>query len=450
MTYLEGIGKLKDIENSYNVMSITFKGVPIWPFVRIYLFQILGHTNQVEAHKVESAKIKTILKALFAYNPFTLFRKHKTWLYTSTERRKAINGKYIQRVSGFISEVDKNCLVIEKPCPNIPHPCKKDILEKSVISEAYQLFAAHIIERFLRYRKIKIENEDIILNILSDLGISFDYKYYVRYLWSQKIVTDILLGCSGKPRRVLIECPYTILGYLWSFHVHNIKVVELQHGVIGTSHYAYILNHSSILSPDEIWVYGQRDVDFLKKYNPNYASRIYDTGLYYLDYAYRAFNSDVFEKYRHRYKFIVVFAGQAAVESASQQFLDDVSKYNPDLLFVYVPRYSDEIFKIERPNVIFAPGVNIYQYLKWCDFHSTVSSTTCLEAAYYGKKTIFYNYENLAYSYYGESLKEGEGVRYINNAPQFRKALEHLTCETIQSNCFSNFSIDFIAKLLNR
>lgn len=450
MSYLDGIDKLKSIEKCYDVMSITFKGVPIWPYVRIYLFQVLGQTNLTEAHKVEFSKVKTVLKALFAYNPFTLFRKHKTWLFTSSERRKAIDGKYIQRVSGFISDIDRNCLVIEKPCTNLPHPSKKNIVEKNVISEAHQLLAVHILERFFRYRKINIENEDVIVNILSAIGITFDYKYYVRYMWSQKIVTDVLLHFSGKPQRVFVECPYTILGYLWSFHKHNIKVIELQHGVIGASHYAYILNHRSILSPDEIWVYGQRDVDFLKVHNPNYACRIYDVGLYYLDYAYRAFDIDIFEKYRHKYKYVVVFAGQDAVVSIAQQFIGDVAKNNADILFVYVPRRSNETFNVDCSNVLFAPDVNIYQYLKWCDYHCTVSSTTCLEAAYYGKKTIFYNYENLALSYYGDSLKEGEGVRYISNASQFRQAIELLTNESIKSNCFSNFSIELVTKLLSK
>lgn len=68
MAYLDGIKILREIEQSYPVMSITFKGQPIWPFVRIYLFQLLGATNHQNAHQIESSKIKTVVKALFAYN----------------------------------------------------------------------------------------------------------------------------------------------------------------------------------------------------------------------------------------------------------------------------------------------------------------------------------------------------------------------------------------------
>lgn len=452
MAYLDGIKILREIEQSYPVMSITFKGQPIWPFVRIYLFQILGATNHLNAHKVETSKIKTVVKALFAYNPFTIFERHKNWLFTATERRKIIDDKYIQRVSGFMSEIDKNCLVIEKPSTHQPHISKKHIAEKHTISEAHLLLTAHLIERFLRYKKLEIDNEHILLNIIKDHSLAFDYKYFVRYLWSQKIATDLLLRFSPKPERVLIECPYNILGYVWSLHCHNIKVIELQHGVIGSSHYAYILPHNSIFSPDEIWVYGKRDVRFLKESNPKYAVEIFDTGLYYLDYAYRAFSKDIFANYRLQYEHIIVFAGQASVEDAVHKFIDITASENPDTLFIYVPRFVDEVFDIKHPNVVFAPGVNIYQYLKWCDLHCTVSSTTCLEAAYYGKKTIFYNFENLATNYYADTLIEGQGVRYINTPNQLRPAIESLTSsnEMINSDGFSKFSIDHVSNLLKR
>lgn len=452
MAYLDGIKILREIEQSYPVMSITFKGQPIWPFVRIYLFQLLGATNHLNAHTVESSKIKTVVKALFAYSPFTIFKRHKNWLFTATERRKVIGDKYIQRVSGFMSEVDRNCLVIEKPSTHQPHISKKHIAEKHIISEAHLLLTAHIIERFLRPKKLKIDNEQILLKIFKDHSLTFDYKYFVRYLWSQKIATDILLGFSPKPERVLIECPYNILGYVWSLHCHDIKVIELQHGVIGNSHYAYILPHSSIFSPDEIWVYGMRDVKFLKESNPQYSAGIFDTGLYYLDYAHRAFKQDIFAQYRLQYKHIIVFAGQAAVEDAVHRFIDSAAADNPETLFIYVPRFVDEVFEIKRSNVVFAPGVNIYQYLKWCDLHSTVSSTTCLEAAYYGKKTIFYNFDNLASNYYGDTLLEGHGVRYIDSPRQFRSAIESLTTSTenINSDGFSKFSLDHVCNLLKR
>lgn len=452
MAYLEGIKKLREIEQDYPVMSITFKGQPIWPFVRIYLFQLLGATDHQNAHKVESSKIKTVVNALFAYNPLTILKRHKNWLFTATERRKAIGDKYIQRVSGFMSEIDKNCLVIEKPSTHLQHISKKYIAEKHIISEAHLLLSAHVIERFLRYKKLNIENEHILIKILKDHSITFDYKYFVRYLWSQKIATDLLLSLAPKPERVLIECPYNILGYVWSLHSHNVKVIELQHGVIGSSHYAYILPHNSIFSPDEIWVYGMRDVRFLKESNPQYAVDIFDTGLYYLDYAYRAFDKDTFAQYRSKYKYIIVFAGQASVEEAVHKFIDSAAAENPETLFVYVPRYADEAFDVERPNVMFAPGVNIYEYLKWCDLHSTVSSTTCLEAAYYGKKTIFYNFDNLATKYYDGTLIEGQGVRYINSPHQVRSAIESLTTSTenINSDGFSKFSLENVSNLLKR
>lgn len=449
MGYLEGIDRLKSIEQSYDVMSIKFKDIPVWPFLRIYLFQHLGGTNNLTAHDISFSKIWIVLRALFAYNPFQLFKEHRYWLYTASERRKQIDGKNILRVSGFISDINNKSLIIEKPSLHSPHFKKESIPEKCIISESLQIFGGHLIERFLRFLPLRIENEDIISNILKEQKIKFDYKYFIRFLFSQKLITDIFLKISKKPEKVLIECPYNIMGYVWSFHNHGVEVIELQHGVLGSSHYAYILNHNTILSPDQIWVYGRREFDFFKKENPFYSKKVSEMGMYFLEYANKAFSVDIFAVYRKQYNKIIVIAGQNAVEKPLHKFINQISELNKDYLFVYIPRYADEKFNIAKTNVLLAAGVNIYQYLKWCDIHVTVSSTTCLEATYFDKPTIFFDYNDLASNYYGEYLSDG--VSYIKSPLEFRCSVDDFfqNKPKIRKDVFHPFVIDEIKRMLN-
>lgn len=426
MSYLDGVKKLTEIESEYDVMSIAFKGVPVWPFLRINLLQILGHTNNESAHKVSSSKIIIILKSLFSYSPLYLFKRNPIWIFNGQERRKKIGDKWIHRVSGFFASSGIKFLDIEKPTKANRHLKKSKIEETDIISESWFILFSHIIEQILKYYNLKIDNEDILKKILNQNNIEFDYKYFIRYLWSQKIITDLILRLSSQPSVVFMECPYPIMGYIWSFKNHGIKVIELQHGVLNQYHYAYTLRYFSIFNPDEIWVYGDREKEFFHTYNPFYTKNVQEIGLYILDRAKAYFIDDIFINFRKKYVKIVVFSGQTAVEGASQEFLKDIAILNPDFLFIYIPRQENEIIDCNLINVIAKPNVNIYEYLKWCDLHVTISSTTCLEALYYNRKTIFFDFQGLASKYYGEYLRYENGVQYITNAHDFRKAVNEL------------------------
>lgn len=453
MNYIEGLEILKEIERRHNVMSIKFKGISVWPFLRIYIFQEIAETVNRNSHNISNKKIKTVLKGIAKYNPICSLKKHDIWLFNGCERRKKLGNKYIHRVSGFSVQLPQNILIFEKPDSIIIHHNKTEIEERDIISESWQLLGAHIYEKILRFSPLKIENEQLLISILKDLNAShFNYRYFIRFLWSQKKITDLLLSIFKKPEQVLIECPYNIMGYVWSFHTHNIKVIELQHGVIGKSHYAYTLPHHSILNPDEIWVYGNKEHEFLTKHNIYYANTIIKTGLYYIECANQFFTKDIFADLRKSFRKIVVFAGQNGVVEPVHEFIIKTSQLNPDVFFVYIPRLSGETLPSHSSNLKLIENVNIYEYLKWCDIHSTISSTTCLEATYFGKPTIFYDYQGLSRNYYPPESYITNGFKYISSPCEFKNAIAVL--ETISNykfpDLFTKFNINDIINYLNK
>lgn len=142
--------------------------------------------------------------------------------------------------------------------------------------------------------KIKIENECVLQRVLKEYKIQFDYIGALRVLDAQKKVFDVLLAVIHKPGKVIIECPYTIMGYVWSLHKKAIPVIELQHGVLNDKHYAYnSLYTSPILYPDEICVFGEDEYQFLTGDDSHYCKKVYKTGLYFMELAQKSFTNDI-------------------------------------------------------------------------------------------------------------------------------------------------------------
>ena len=418
MEYLDSVRKIKEIEEKYDVMSIKYRNLSVWPWLRIYLCDALSVKKQQQ--EISSSNVKIVLKTLFAYNPLNLFLKHKIWTFDNQGGRKLIGDNVEHVVLGGISEIENSTLNIELPDRIKRKYPKNRYKEKYLFSASWFLLLSHGIEVLFRCGVFKIEGKEIIDEILRDLGVDFDYLYFIRYLLAQKITMDFFLKVTFKPKVVVFLCPYPRMGYIWSLHKHNVPVVEMQHGVLNAFHFAYNSRfHSKEFYPDQICVFGEDEYKYFTEENTNFCSNVVKTGSYVLEKSLLTFDKDIFEKYREKYDTIVVVSGQTVYEKQMSSFVEEIAPFNKDVLFVYLPRLSDEKLVFKSENVIFRPGVNIYEYLKWCDIHMTISSTTCMEAQFFEKPTVFYDYDNLASTYYGNIFRRENGVCFIKNPSDF-------------------------------
>ena len=421
MTYLEAVELIRQIEDKYDVMSVKYKGISVWPHLRLYLLDRVSGQTEI---KGTGTIIKVVFRSLFAYNPFRFFKHYTIWLFTGCERRKRIDGKMIHRISGGFSASNSDYLMIEKPNVTIGHYKREEIEEKNIISEAWLLVLFHLIQVITRPFNQTIENEGILKTILNDYKLRFDYGHYVRSLNAKRLSLLYLIKLTKRPKLAVIECPYNSMGYVWAFHQKGVKVLEMQHGVVSRSHNAYNAKaYEPMLNPDEICVFGSAEYRYFTEEEPQYTPKIYMTGLYMLEKSDEFFKQDVFSEYRKKYNKVVVCSGQNGCEDKLSLFVNEIAVEHSDLIFVYIPRSSNADLTFTEENVVLAREINIYQYLKWADIHITISSTTCLEAQYFGTPTIFYDFNSMASTYYGDLLKEENGAFYISTQKDFSSAL---------------------------
>ena len=416
MEYLAAVNYFRDLEKNYDVMSIKYKGVSVWPYFRIYIFDALTSRRAADYN---SSALKTVLSSLFQFNPLRFFKKYDVWDYSSSTTRKKLGDYYEHHVSGSLHKSPYSVLTIEMQSPGINKVSKKSIPEKNIVSASWSLFLTAFIEILMRAFPQKLEGEEILKEIVSKLNVNVDYKKRLRWLISQKRITDLFLAMGCKPRLIMMECYYTQMGRIWSAHNHKIPVVELQHGVLNENHYAYNPTyHSNLLFPDEICVYGEEEYKYFSEKEKQFVDKVSMTGLYILDRSSDIFKNDIFLEERKKYKRVCVVAGQAGGEERLSSFIDNVANLTPDTLFVYIPRHVIEL-KFKSPNVLLKVGVNIYEYLKWCDFHATISSTTALEAHYFQKPVFFCDFNDVAKEYYGSIIGNVNGAFYIHKEEEF-------------------------------
>lgn len=449
MTYLEAVNLIKEIESKYDLMKVKYKDVSVWPLLRINLVDTISGNNKTMKSSGSTA-IRQVLSTLFYYNPFNYFKERSLWLFAGFERRKEVCGKKQLRVSGCVVSAYPDTLIIEKPGKGQSSCNRNQIPEKDIVSESWILLFVHAIARFTKWKKIDLENEEILLQVFEDYDIKFDYASAIRILIAQKKVFDVLLAITSNPQKVVIECPYTIMGYVWSLHDKGIPVIELQHGVLNDKHYAYnSLFTSPILYPDEICVFGEDEYDYLKGNECHYCKNVHKTGLYFMDLAKQSFVNDPFGEFRNKYRHVILVAGQRGYEEAMADYVRVAAEKTPECLFVYVPRNSDAGLIFNQSNVIYRPDVNIYEYMIWCDVHLTISSTTCLECQYYNKPTIFYNYAGMSVNYYSKVLKPENGVVYTDSADEYEAALDSVLAKRFDyKEVFASDTVEKIRQII--
>lgn len=77
MTYLEAVALIKKIEQKHDMMLVKYKGVSVWPLLRINIIDAITGNN-VTMKSTGVSAVKQVLSTLFYYNPLNGFVSTKS------------------------------------------------------------------------------------------------------------------------------------------------------------------------------------------------------------------------------------------------------------------------------------------------------------------------------------------------------------------------------------
>jgi hypothetical protein len=233
---------------------------------------------------------------------------------------------------------------------------------------------------------------------------------------------SLILKITKKPKLVAMVCPSTKMGFVLAFKQKNIKVIEIQHGVINKNHQAYnSIYENPQYCPNEIYVYGNIEKQVFEQelkafINPKY---VYPIGNYFLEKIKNTPILNLFAEQRKQYEIIVVIAGQEYVENQLFKFLNQAAEMNKNIFFAYIPRIEKDYSQLIKASNMGVFNGNIYECIKAGDVHATICSTTCLEANYLRKVNIFINIDNYARFYYETVFQPNSGAYFSETPSEF-------------------------------
>lgn len=428
---------VKEIESKYNVTSIKHKSLNLWLELRnrIYGKISLGEESGLTITK---QTYKTVLNSVF-YGFFNWFKSYDAWFFSSQINRLNIKGVYYDRIFDYPATQFKKPLFIELTTSK--HYKRNKVFSKYIVSRSLLILMEKIYALFVSVDRSNLEEYN---RISSDYNIDVNPSYGIKKMVSQHAVMKFLLKFT-KPKYVFVAPMYTCYGYIKAFKKYNIKVIEIQHGVINNEHFGYNLNvdFDNSYFADYLLTFGEQEKFVFKGDNRVLNSKqVIPIGNFYLDHIKENYTPNkTIEDLKHVYKYtFTVSLQELEVPLKIIPELIKVANNNSDLLFILKPRKKDKLYYESNynlpKNIVVIEDINVYQLILDSDFHITVYSTCALEAPALGKMNILFNIENKSNIIFGSTLKDNGTSIFVNNSNEFEEVISKLkkTDESIVMN----------------
>jgi hypothetical protein len=358
------------------------------------------------------------IKSIF-YGFFNFFRRYDNWVFSHSADRELINGRQVDKLFDYLAnKPEKKTLLFELRLFKIYK--RKDVASKYVVSKSPIILLEEIVLRLLK-KRYNTENEYILKEIEKEMGVKIDYDSLIRKHLAQYIIMKWVLKFAPNPSIVFMSVSYSHFGYIRAFKEKNIRVIEMQHGLIGESHeaYYYTKEFDSIQFPDEIVVLGESDKINLQEHSLFPVKKINVVGSYIIDYFFNKVDKPL------NIKKTISVALQD--EELSFQLLDFVlacnEKTNSLVNWVIQTRRTPKETYIEHyksfPDNITFSNESIYWTILKSDIHLTIYSTTAIESLSLGREVILMNLENKASNYLGKLLEGNQFTTFLNSVEDF-------------------------------
>ncbi len=414
------VEKISIIEKDFPLEDISFKGLPAWAVIRLYLSYHLAGKDPVKG--TEFLNVKRFFY-LF-YGVLNYFRRYDFIAFTNASERRLLNAKLYDKLDFLPSEYKMLCF--EQPIPG--HYPRKNIPTRYIVSRLSVHGFVWLISKLVSG---KIEPENQWLSFIEKEKIEINVPMILKRFYAQYLVGKLLFFLY-KPKVFFVIPSFTNMGFVRAFREKGCRVVELQHGVINDVHIAYnYRNNLDTLSfPDYLFSYGQ---DEKKVFENNYfipEEKVLPTGHFYLDWLGRNFNPNKkLLEILKKYDISIAFTAQTIIETKVNPLLFNIARQNEKVAFLYIPRiikdrYDELTGKPE--NIIIVDWINCYEAILHADFHSTVYSTCSLEAPVLGKQNILIDFEGMAIKNYGKVLTDSKITVFVKTEKEFSEAIKSM------------------------
>ncbi len=378
-------------------------------------------------------KLIRVLKFLFLifYGFFNWFNSYEILLISDCKQRVLIEGKYYNKlVDPIIEKLKPRKSLLIEIMNSTPYKLKM-IKTKYIVSFNGIRVLVEILRRILKCLmskkySIKLKNFE---KLFSDLKCFTDYKsMFITSILYQICLEKIfyLIFKIYKIKILFITCYYGKEGIIKAAKKLKIKVIEIQHGVIGNNHPAYnsLIKLDKNCIPDKLLTFSKEGAnkEFIIK-------DIFPIGSFYLEYINSHFVPDEeLLRLLNKYKFSFSVSLQITCENELIEFILVLASKYVDYIFILIPRFYTKKYDsfILPSNVIFYPKLDFYQITKHCNFHISAYSTTSLEAPSLGKPNILFNINGYAKKYYG-FMEQMKHTIIIENDLEFFYAVQNLS-----------------------
>lgn len=416
---------LQDIELMYNTQSIKVDGDCIWPVLRLKINEEIRKKSGLKSRTVNLDK-STVLRLFVTlfYGVSNLLRlgKFNFWYFSSSDRRKKIGDIYVDRIIGSLVKDCKQSVVIENPYPKGKHYPRREVETKNIFSQTIFFAGTRLFQIFVG-NKIKIQGEEVIIDILRENNIQIDYVQLIRNHIAQYNFIRFLLFFV-KPKAVFFIYAASSMGFIKGLKKHKIPVIEIQHGVINKFHNAYNVNkeYGYKLFPDYLLTFGHQEKEVFIK--GNYfidTNNVFPVGYDFLDRTINTPTEYLVSGKGEQFDALVIFSLQEPFEEYMFSFIIEAASLDKKVLYVIVPRDTNKLYnqvsKIE--NIVIERNFSVYECLKKADVHATINSTCAIEAPCFGVPNILFDYKSWSSDYYGKVLNDSGITIYCNTAEDF-------------------------------
>nr|WP_315401950.1 hypothetical protein [uncultured Sphingobacterium sp.] len=411
--------KFKTVEQLEALETITVEKDQVWPIIRIKVFEEFRKTSGVQSRvvKVGVKMLRVFYKTfLYGFRNFFLLKKADCWVFSASDRRKEFNGQFHDRIIEDVFDLVPNTVLIENPLPLGYHYNSSQIPNKEVVSQTFFYFWSFLLSQFI---KPKINNEELLIRTLKEFSVDINYKRMYALYKGQYIFTKFLLKFFH-PKKVIMIYTASSQGYIKAFKEKKIPVIEIQHGIINDKHIAYNLfkKFDPQYFPDYLFTFSDSEKMIFN--SENYfipCENVRAVGYSFLDKA--ILDIELPEIDRKKYLKVIAFSFQEPFGEFSVDFLKQCALKEEKTLFLLILRNPNYPLPNDLPdNLIVDPRFDIYKSLKLCDIHSTINSTTTLEAFTFGKPSILIDYKKQANAYF-QNLTLSPGVRIVSSVEEF-------------------------------